>query len=134
MELKELIQGVGVVEVEGPLDLEITGVTCDARRVMPGNIYIAQRNDRADAQTLIELALTRGATAVVCQEKRIVRQRATKIEVRELRAASVLLAKNFYSDPSADLRVVGVIGTIGQNQIAFILKQLLEGAGLRTGL
>jgi UDP-N-acetylmuramoyl-L-alanyl-D-glutamate--2,6-diaminopimelate ligase len=134
MELREAIQGIGVVEVEGPLDLEITGITCDARRVMPGNIYVAQRNDRADAQTLIELALTRGAIAVVCQEERIVRQRATKIEVRELRAASVLLAKNFYSDPSADLRVVGVIGTIGQNQIAFILKQLLEGAGLRTGL
>jgi UDP-N-acetylmuramoyl-L-alanyl-D-glutamate--2,6-diaminopimelate ligase len=134
MELRELIQGIGTVEVEGSLDRQVAGVTCDARRVMPGMIYVALRNDHADVQMQIELALSRGAIAVVCQEKSIVRQRATKIGVRDARVASMHIAKHFYSNPSAGLRLLAVIGNTGQSQTAFALKQLLEGAGIRTGL
>lgn len=134
MQLKELIQGIGIVEVDGPLDRDIFGLTCDPRRVMPGMVYVAVRQDGTPVQAQVELALARGAAAVVSAERRLVRQRATKLEVRDIQEAMVQLGKNFFGDNSAYLRVIAVVGTIGQHQTALILKQLLDAAGLRSGL
>ena len=43
-------------------------------------------------------------------------------------------AARFYGDPTALLRVVGITGTNGKTTTAFLLRDVLEAAGLPTGL
>ena len=43
MKLAEIIETVRPLAVHGPQDQEITGITCDSRRVMPGNLFVAVR-------------------------------------------------------------------------------------------
>ena len=43
-------------------------------------------------------------------------------------------AVRFYADPTAELRVLGVTGTNGKTTTAFLIRQILEHAGVQTGL
>ncbi len=44
------------------------------------------------------------------------------------------LAARFYGDPTAELRVVGVTGTNGKTTTAFLVREILEAAGVHCGL
>jgi UDP-N-acetylmuramoyl-L-alanyl-D-glutamate--2,6-diaminopimelate ligase len=44
------------------------------------------------------------------------------------------LAARFWGDPTAELRVVGVTGTNGKTTTAFLIREVLEAAGVRCGL
>lgn len=133
MQLRELVQGIGVVELHGSLDREITSVVCDIRRVIPGALYIAARTALGDGHEQIEAAVGRGAVAVIAQGRRRA-ARATMIEVSDSRKALAEVSRLFYGSPAERLRVVGVAGEHGQNTIASVLKQLLENAGLPCAL
>src|SRR6202012_5730489 len=57
-----------------------------------------------------------------------------QIRVPSVRAAMAPAAAAFYDDPTAALEVVGVTGTNGKTTTAFLVRELLEAAGRRTGL
>jgi len=43
-------------------------------------------------------------------------------------------ASRFYGDPSHHLKVVGITGTNGKTTTAFLVREVLEAAGIQTGL
>ncbi len=57
-----------------------------------------------------------------------------QIVVGDARAAMAPLAARFWGDPTAELRVVGVTGTNGKTTTAFLIREVLEAAGIRCGL
>jgi len=134
MKLTEIIQSVQPLAVEGSTDRDITGITCDSRRVMPGNLFVAVRGVNTDGHRYVEMAIDRGAAAVVLEEDSGLSPRATRIMVRDARQTMALAADCFYQHPSQALKVVGVTGTNGKTTTAFMVKQILENAGIRTGL
>src|SRR5262245_7522423 len=67
MELRELVESLRVVSVEGGLDREVSGITYDSRRVTPGMLFVAIPGQRTDGHEFISSALDRGATAVICE-------------------------------------------------------------------
>ena len=50
---------------EGPANPEITGVTCDSRRVVPGFLFAAIPGTTNDGRDYIADALARGAAAIL---------------------------------------------------------------------
>jgi UDP-N-acetylmuramoyl-L-alanyl-D-glutamate--2,6-diaminopimelate ligase len=57
-----------------------------------------------------------------------------QVVVRDARAAMAPLAARFWGDPTAELRVVGITGTNGKTTTAFLLREVLEAAGVQCGL
>ncbi len=57
-----------------------------------------------------------------------------QVVVPDARAAMAPLAARFWGDPTGELRVVGVTGTNGKTTTAFLLREILEAAGIQTGL
>jgi UDP-N-acetylmuramoyl-L-alanyl-D-glutamate--2,6-diaminopimelate ligase len=57
-----------------------------------------------------------------------------EVLVDDVRAAMGPAAARFYGDPTAELRVIGITGTNGKTTTAFLVRHLLEGAGVRSGL
>ncbi len=43
------------------------------------------------------------------------------------------IAARFHGDPTAELRVVGVTGTNGKTTTAFLVREILEAAGIQPG-
>jgi len=134
MKLIEVIQTVKPLAVEGPLDRDITGITYDSRRVMPGNLFVAVRGEHTDGHRYVEAAIDRGAAAVVLEQKCGYNPRATRITVADARRSMALASARFYNQPSHQLKVVGVTGTNGKTTTAFMVKAILEAAGLAAGL
>jgi UDP-N-acetylmuramoyl-L-alanyl-D-glutamate--2,6-diaminopimelate ligase len=134
MKLTEIIQTVKPLAVEGPLDRDITGITYDSRRVMPGNLFVAVRGERTDGHRFVEAAIDRGATAVVLEQECGCNPRATQIKVADTRRTMALASASFYNHPSQQLKVVGVTGTNGKTTTAFMVKAILEAAGVGAGL
>ncbi len=134
MQLKQIISQFSPVSVEGTLDREVSGITYDSRRVTPGMVFVAIPGQHVDGHQFINTAIDRGAAAIICARNGFSSQRATKIKVVDTREALARAAAEFYQHPSTKLKVIGVTGTNGKTTVAFIVKEILEAAGIKTGL
>ena len=134
MKLAEIIKTVKPLAVEGPLDQEISGITYDSRRVMPGNLFVAFRGERTDGHRFVEAAIDRGAAAVVLERDTGFNPRATRIKVRDARKSMAQASAQFYNHPSQGLKVVGITGTNGKTTTAFMIRAIMEAAGFPCGL
>ncbi len=122
------------MKAEGPLDLEISGITYDSRRVMPGMVFVAMKGHNVDGHDFIATAIARGAAAVICEKNGFSTTRTAKIKVADSRAALAQASVVWFGHPSTKLKVIGVTGTNGKTTVAFMVKQMLEAAGIKTGL
>ncbi|MFM1768452.1 MAG: UDP-N-acetylmuramoyl-L-alanyl-D-glutamate--2,6-diaminopimelate ligase [Verrucomicrobiota bacterium] len=132
--LRHLVQQLPAAQVEGPLDQPIQGITHDSRRVRPGMVFVAIPGQQPEGHELIGSALDRGAAAVICDRQRLVPPRATRIRVPDVREAMACAARYYYRQPADHLKMVGITGTRGRTTLAFLLKAILEEAGMGTGL
>jgi UDP-N-acetylmuramoyl-L-alanyl-D-glutamate--2,6-diaminopimelate ligase len=134
MQLKELVKQLPVLRVEGSLDREFAGIAYDSRRVTPGMIFVAIPGAQVDGHDFITTAIDRGAAAIICERNGFASPRATKIRVPDARDALARASAAFFQNPSAKLQVIGITGTNGKTTVAFMVKQMLESAGVKTGL
>src|SRR3954454_17615762 len=134
MQLKQLIEHFSAASVEGPLNREVAGIAYDSRRVTPGMVFVAIPGRHSDGHEFIQTAIERGATAVICERNGFGSNRATKIKGTDVREALARAAMCYYQHPSAKLKIIGVTGTNGKTTVAFMIKAILEAAGMKTGL
>src|SRR5665809_166043 len=116
----------------GAPEAEVSSLAYTSRRVTPGALFFCVPGSRADGHDYAPDAVERGAAALVCE--RPLGLGVPEAVVEDVRAAMGPAAARFYGDPSAALRVVGVTGTNGKTTTAFLIRGLLEAAGMRTGL
>jgi UDP-N-acetylmuramoyl-L-alanyl-D-glutamate--2,6-diaminopimelate ligase len=90
------------------------------------------RGFTADGHDFAAQAVERGASALVCE--RSLGLGVPEVVVEDVRVAMPLLASSFFGHPTADLDLIGVTGTNGKTTTAFLLREILEKAGRRTGL
>jgi UDP-N-acetylmuramoyl-L-alanyl-D-glutamate--2,6-diaminopimelate ligase len=113
-------------------DLQIAGLAYDNRRVTPGTLFFCVPGMTRDGHEFAPDAVARGAVALVVE--RPLDLGVPEVRVDSVRAAMAPAAARFNGDPSATLEIVGVTGTNGKTTTAFLVRELLEAAGRRTGL
>src|SRR5918998_2641974 len=116
---------------DGP-DVVVTGLTFDNRLVADGTLFFCVPGFTRDGHDFAADAVARGAVALVVQ--RPLDAGVPEVLVTDVRAAMARAAARFHGDPSASLRVVGITGTNGKTTTAFLVRALLEAAGIRCGL
>lgn len=116
---------------DGP-DVVVTSLTFDNRLVGPGTLFFCVPGFTRDGHDFAPDAVARGAVALVVE--RPLGLGVPEIQVADVRAAMAQAAARFYGDPTATLKVAGITGTNGKTTTAFLIRALLEGAGLSTGL
>jgi len=136
MKLSDILCKVETVETRGNLDIDITGVNMDSRKVEAGNLFVAVKGTQADGHSYIPKALELGAAAVLVSNDlpADVPSDVTFVKVTDTEEAVGKVATQFYGDPSAKLKLVGVTGTNGKTTIATVLYNLFRGLGHRCGL
>ena len=117
---------------EGAPDVSITGLAYSSRSVRPGTLFFCVPGFTSDGHEFAGEAIERGAAALVCE--RPLGLGVPEVVVEDVRAAMGPVAARFHGDPTASLRVAGITGTNGKTTTAFLLRDVLEAAGLRTGL
>ena len=72
--------------------------------------------------------------AIIAEVAPLGHPRVPLIRVPDARAALALLSCSFHEHPSAKLMTVGITGTNGKTTVAYMVRQILERHGLKTGL
>ena len=134
MKLREVLEGVPNSVIEGQLDVDISGITHDSRKVQSGNVFVAVQGEKMDGFAFIEEALQNGAQAVLSKRKKPDLFPKTWIQVLDDREALGLCSANFYGHPSRKLKIVGITGTKGKTTISYILEEILKKANQVPGV
>jgi UDP-N-acetylmuramoyl-L-alanyl-D-glutamate--2,6-diaminopimelate ligase len=113
-------------------EVEISALAYSSESVAPGALFFCVPGFRADGHDFAPDAVRRGAVALVCE--RALGLGVPEVVVPSVRAAMPEVAARFYGDPTRELRVAGVTGTNGKTTTAFLVRALLEAAGVPTGL
>ena len=117
---------------DGPADVDVTGLAYDNRRVTPGTLFFCVPGFTRDGHDFAPDAVARGAVALVVE--RPLDSGVPEVRVDDVRAAMARAASRFHGDPTARLRVAGVTGTNGKTTTAYLVRCLLEAAGVQCGL
>ena len=120
---------------QGSLDAEVTGITCDSRKVQPQNVFVCIRGNRMDGHVYAEEAVERGAAVLVAErELEGIPEKVTVLVVKDSREALAQLSCAWEDDPAQHLVTIGVTGTKGKTTTAYMIYEILRKAGIRAGL
>lgn len=135
MQLQDLLYGVAIKRLLGKPNQEVKALAFDSRAVKTGSLFFAVKGTVVDGHEYIAQTVKSGAAVVVCETiPDEISHEVTYVEVESSSAALGIVASNFYGNPSAQLKLVGVTGTNGKTTIATLLYQLFRGLGYGVGL
>lgn len=138
-ELSNILDGLSLPGSRRPpaADAGVSGGTVDSRRVLPGMLFCAIRGARTDGNRFIDSAIANGAAAILTDSP----DAAVPSPVPVLRVrpgcgyqAVARVAEALSGHPARSLRLIGITGTCGKTTTAYLLRDILRGAGLRTGM
>ncbi len=130
----KLIEILKDIKFKGNIEtnLEVTGISYDSRKVVPGDIFVAISGYQVDGHLYIDRAKNAGAVAIVVEKEGY--EGINVIHVDSSRKTLALLSKNLYDSPTEKLKLIGVTGTNGKTSITYILKDMLESLNQRYGV
>ncbi len=146
MTLEKLLSKLEYEVVKGTVKREITSLSQDSRRVKEGTAFVCLTGAVRDAHEFIPEVIGRGASAVII-EKDVSEinglsellelndtDQITFIKVKNTREALAFMAAEYFDNPADKLITIGVTGTKGKTTTTYMIKDILERAGIKTGL
>jgi len=130
--LAALAAEIGGARVVGDPAVEIESLAYDSRKVEPGTLFFCVPGEKVDGHEFAAGAVEAGAVALVVERE--LELDVAQVVVADARAAMAPLAARFWGDPTSELRVVGITGTNGKTTTAFLAREILQAAGIQTGL
>jgi UDP-N-acetylmuramoyl-L-alanyl-D-glutamate--2,6-diaminopimelate ligase len=133
--IDEILKGIDIISLAGDLSTPVSGIEFDSRNIIMGSLFVAVKGYKTDGHDFISEAVRSGAVAVICEtlpgkpDKKV-----CWIKANDSAKALGLAASNFYGNPSASLRLVGVTGTNGKTTIATLLYRMFQQLGYKCGL
>ena len=111
--------------------IEITGLTCDSRKVEKGFAFVCINGFTLDGHDFALKAEELGAAVIISEKPTGAKN---EIIVEDTHAAYALMSAAYFGYPSKDLKLVGVTGTNGKTSVTYMLKAIIEQAGFKTGV
>jgi UDP-N-acetylmuramoyl-L-alanyl-D-glutamate--2,6-diaminopimelate ligase len=118
--------------IVGDARVEISSLAYDSRKAGPGTLYFCVVGEKRDGHDFAAQVVEAGAAALVVERE--LDLAVPQVVVPSARAAMAPFAAAFWDDPTAELKVIGVTGTNGKTTTAYLAREILEAAGIQTGL
>ncbi len=133
MKLAQLIKNIEVIDCTADADLEISGISYDSRHTQPGDLFVAIKGFETDGHRYIPKAMERGAAAVLCEDAP--QDGIPYVRIRDCRYGLAIVSRDFFGNPSKEMKIVGFTGTSGKTSSTHLLKHVLESqCGAKVGL
>ena len=133
MKLRQLLAGVNVIAANVNMDMEISSVAYDSRKVTEDGLFVAITGFATDGNKYIPMALEKGAKVIVTAQKQP--ESVPYVLVESDRLALAQLGANFFDHPGDAMKLIGVTGTNGKTSTTLLLKHVLETTvGAKVGL
>lgn len=134
MDISQLLDSIKELTVEiSPLpEMDITGIEMNSQKVQAGFIFIAVPGYTFDGHQFIADAIQRGAAVIVGEQS--LNLAVPYIRVTNSRQAVARMASALYGYPAGKHKLIGVTGTNGKTTVSYMLKHILDVAGLSCSL
>lgn len=135
MQIEDIIKGIDIISLKGKGSTIISNIEFDSRKVTKGSLFVAVKGYKTDGHNFISAAIASEAVAVICE---VLPEDPDKsvcwIKTGDSAKALGLAAANFFGNPSASLKLVGVTGTNGKTTIVTLLYRMFIQLGYKCGL
>ena len=134
MILKQLIEDMDYEVLAGTVDTEVTTLVYDSRKVEKGSVFVCISGSVRDAHEFIPDVVAKGAAAVIVEKNVEPQEGVTYIKVENSRLALACMSAAYFGHPARKLKTIGITGTKGKTTTTYMVKSILESAGIKTGL
>ena len=113
-------------------DVVISGVSINAQKVVPGDLFIAFAGANTHGISYLEQAISNGAVAVL-SDKKIETSIPSFIHPKPREIVGSISAW-LYGNPFKSLKAIGITGTNGKTTTANLVKQIWQLNSIKSGL
>lgn len=135
MNIKDLIKEMEYENYSGNEEIEITGITCDSKKIKKGDAFVAIKGYTADGHKYIKDALNKGATIVICEYiPDDLKDSSNFLVVKSPRATMAFASNIIYNHPSEKINIIGITGTNGKTSTTYLLKGIYDYLKEKSGI
>lgn len=133
MKLKNILAGLNYKIKSGNIDVDISDIVYDSRKVVKGCCFVCLSGSNADGHEFALDAVKNGAVAIIC-EKDLAIENVCNVIVDDSRYALSIMSINYFENPAKELITIGITGTKGKTTTACMIKSILQEDGIQTGI
>lgn len=143
MKISNIIEKINASVISGNCDADITGLTSDSRKVTAGGAFVCIMGAVSNGHTYIQDVIGRGAGLIVVSSKydymqhfsdAKIPENVTVVETDDTRLAYALMSAAWFGYPAEKLFTIGITGTKGKTTTTYMIRNVLESCGHKTGL
>ena len=135
MKLAGLLENHPFEIIQGTLNVNITSIQHDSRRVEVGSLFVCIEGFESDGHRYISSAIEKGAVAIMITKKVAIENHdILVIQVHDTRETLAHLATRFYNRPTSQFGLIGVTGTNGKTSTVNLIERILRHSNKKTGL
>lgn len=131
MKLSQLVKDMPEL-IELTADMDVEELTANSRAKCKNGLFFCIRGGTVDAHDFAPQAVENGCCALVVERKLDID--CPQVLVTDVRAAMTRMASAFNGHPERRMKLVGITGTKGKTTTTYLLKGILEAAGVSCGV
>lgn len=121
---------------------QIETLVYDSRKVDDKSVFVCIKGAVSDGHMFLEDVLSKNAVAIIVSKEYMNSEHKMDfsnansiiIEVEDTRFALANMSVAFFGYPSKKLKTIGITGTKGKTTTTYMIRSMLENAGIKTGL
>ena len=119
----------------GDTDVDVTGITSDSRKMQDGYAFVCIKGAVSDGHKYIDQIKDKASVIVVLDGEYEAKDcKAAVVSTDNTRLALALMSAAVYGNPDKKLFTIGITGTKGKTTTTYMVKNVLEACGIKTGL
>ena len=131
---RELLKDLKYEVLSGSIDVNVSELVYNTRKVKKECMFVCIKGATFDSHDVAGEAAKNGAVVIVAEHPVDVPAGTAVVLVEDTRYALALISAAYFGYPAKKLKVIGITGTKGKTTTTFMIRSILEHAGISTSL